>query len=474
MHDVTIKRAATEVAAFEAIMVSSVDRATVATGSLREVSTLAWPTIVGMLSFTLMEVADTYFVGRLGTVELAAIGISTMLVFVLHSFCFGLVGAARVVIAQLDGAGQRTRFSNGAGTALMAALFLGALFFPLRLVSDALFAALGGSPDVQRVASEYFDARLLGSWAFFAMTGMGNVLKGTGDTRTPMRVNLVVNGLNIGLDPLFIYGWGPVPAMRHIGAAHATTFALLVGFCLMLYAARKRFPGSWKPDMELIWSILRYGVPMGIQWMLEAASWVVFLGIMARISDAALAANTAVMKILTVSFLPGYGIAEAANVLAGRYAGSGRNDLIRVVWKNAVFFGAGLMGAMGLLFLIAPELLIGIFADDPEIIRIGSQFLRIAAVFQIVDAMGIISSNTLTGTGDTRFTLIVSLSSAWLIFVPAAWYLATQTSLGAVGAWYGLTLHLAVLASVCAWRIFQGGWQGRTMIRTASVVDVSG
>lgn len=446
-------------------MVPSIPQSAPAPGSLREVSTLAWPTIIGMLSYTLMEVADTYFVGRLGKVELAAIGISTMLVFVLHSFCFGLVGAARVVIAQLDGAGQRKRFSNAAGTTLMAALALGALFFPLRFVSHHLFAALGGSPEVQLVASEYFDARLLGSWAFFAMTGLGNVLKGTGDMRTAMRVNLIVNGLNIALDPVFIYGWGPIPAMRHVGAAHATTLALLVGVVLMLLAARKRFTGSWRPNAKLLGSILRYGIPMGIQWMLEAASWVVFLGIMARISDVALAANTAVMKILTVSFLPGYGIAEAANVLAGRYAGRGRNDLIRVVWKNSVILGGGLMGLMGLLFLIAPALLIGIFTDDPEIIRIGTQFLRVAAVFQIVDALGIISSNTLTGTGDTRFTLIVTLTSAWAIFVPSAWYLATQTSLGAIGAWYGLTLHLAVLASVCAWRIFQGGWRGKTMVR---------
>lgn len=438
-----------------------------ARGSMKEVGLLAWPTIVGMLSFTLMEVADTFFVGRLGTVELAAIGISTMLVFVLHSFCFGLMGAARVIIAQLDGAGKPELFSRVAGTTLALACVLGLTVLPLTLVSQHIFALLGGSDAVQRIGTEYFNARMLGSWAFFMMVGMGNVLKGTGDMRTPMRINIIANTLNIVLDPILIYGFGPIPAMRHVGAAHATTIALLVGMAMMLWAARRRIIGSWRPLLQIFRSTLRYGGPMGIQWMLEAASWLVFFGLMARFGDAEVAAYTAVMKILTVSFLPGFGIAEAANVLAGRYSGSGNDHIIPRLWKSAVSIGVLLMGLCGVVFFAAPHALIGIFTQDPEILRIGAIFLRIAALFQVVDAIGIISSNTLTGTGDTRFTMIVALSSAWLVFVPLAWLLSQKTSLGSVGAWVGLVTHLCILGVIFSWRIHQGGWKGRTMVHDA-------
>lgn len=437
-------------------------------GSTREVRQLAWPTIVSMLSFTLMEVADTYFVGRLGVVELAAMGLSTMVVFVLHSFCFGLLGATRVVIAQLDGAERRELFSHGAGTTLLLALIVGALVMPLSLVSQPLFALLGGSAEVQQVAVEYFNTRLYGSWAFFVMIGLGNVLKGSGDMRTPMRINLGVNTLNIALDPVLIYGLGPIPAMRHIGAAHTSTIVLILGMLAMFWATRQRFRGSWRPQVALFTANLRYGIPMGVQWMLEGASWVVFMGLMARIGDAALAANTAVMRIISVSFLPGYGIAEAANVLAGRYTGAGEEALVPRVWRSAVLLGVILMGLCGVIFFIVPEPLIRIFSTDPEIVRIGALFLQIAAVFQVADALGIISSNTLTGTGDTRFTMWVALGSAWLIFVPVAWYLSQHTPLGAIGAWVGLVLHLCTQALVFGWRVHRGGWKGKSVVRATS------
>lgn len=433
-------------------------------GSIQEVGLLAWPTIISMLSFTLMEVADTFFVGRLGTVELAAIGISTMLVFVLHSFCFGLMGAARVVIAQLDGAERTDQISHGAATTLVLALLLGVLVLPLTLVSPRIFALLGGSDAVQLVAVEYFNTRLWGSWAFFVMIGMGNVLKGTGNMKAPMRVNIVVNVINIGLGPSLIYGWGPFPELRHIGAAHTSTIALIIGMVLMFWTTRRHILGVWTPRLTLFATTLRYGIPMGIQWMLEGASWVVFMGLMGRIGDVSLAATTAVMRILSVSFLPGYGIAEAANVLAGRYTGSGDTHLIPKVWKSSVQIGVGLMGLCGFLFFVFPEPLIRIFASDPEIIRTGSLFLRIAAVFQVVDALGIISSNTLTGTGDTRFTMVIALASAWLIFVPIAWFLSQKTAMGAPGAWVGLVLHLCVLGTIFGWRVFQGGWKGKGVV----------
>lgn len=432
-------------------------------GSTREMVLLAWPTIIGMLSFTIMDVADTFFVGLLGIEQLAAIGISTMFAFVINSFALGLSGAFRVIVAQLDGGASRDRFGVACGTALAFSLSLGAILLSLRFVSEEIFALFGGSAEVQALAVEYFNIRVYGLWAFIGMTSMGNLLKGAGEVKIPMRTNLLVNALNIALDPIFIFGFAGIPAMGIAGAAWVTNIVVAIGFAVMFLAARRHFRQTWRPEWAMVQAALKYGLPMGIQFTLEALAWTIFMGLMGRISDAAMAANTAVMRIISVSFLPGYGISEAANILAGRYAAAGRPDLVRRVWVSGLKVGIAVMGACGIVFFTLPEHLVGIFSQDPEIIAYGVQFLTIAALFQIFDATSMITMNTLNGTGDTRFTLVFSLASAWLIFVPLSTYLVTRTDAGAVGAWYAICTHLAILSAILSARVFQGGWRGKTL-----------
>lgn len=438
-------------------------------GSVKEMVHLAWPTLIGMLSFTLMDVADTFFVGLLGVTQLAAVGISSMFAFVINSFALGLFGAFRVIIAQLDGGENREKYGAAVGTAFAFALTMGILFCGLRFVSSDIFALLGGSEEVQALAGDYFDVRTLGLWAFIAMTTLGNVLKGTGEVKIPMRTNVFINALNIVLDPIFIFGWAGISAMGMNGAAWATNVACVVGFIIMFWAARKHFPMPWKFEWSMLKTALRYGIPMGLQFTLEALAWTIFMGLMGRVSDAALAANTAVMRIISVSFLPGYGISEAANILTGRYSGARRPDLVKKVWISGLKVGISVMGAFGILFFTIPEHLIGVFSSDPEIVRYGVQFLSIAALFQIFDATTMISQNSLNGAGDTRFTMIVSLSSAWLVFVPLANYLVMKTDAGAVGAWYAICTHLGILSVVLGLRFLQGGWRGKTLYDEARV-----
>lgn len=432
-------------------------------GSVQETVQLAWPTIIGMLSFTAMEVADTYFVGQLGRAELAAIGMATMCVFLINSFAIGLFGSVRIIIAQQDGAGEHSRFGESAGTALVSSLVFGAGLLLLPLLSPWLFSLVGGSSEVQTIAREYFDARMWGAWAFFGMIAMSNVLKGVGKMQIPMRTNLLINALNIVLDPFFIFGWAGLPRMNHLGAAWVTNGVVYLGFFILLWAARKHFTQTWRPHWELFRAMIRYGLPMGVQWSLEALAWTVFMSLMGTVSDAAMAAHTAVMRIISVSFLPGYGLAEAVNVLSGRYAGAGRPELVPKVWRSGLKVGVVAMGLCGVLFFLFPSQLIGLFSDDAEVLAYGVQFLTIAALFQIFDATAIITTNTLNGTGDTRVAMFISLGSAWTIFVPLSWYLVTQTSLGANGAWYALCLHLVVLSAVLSLRILHGGWRGKTL-----------
>lgn len=424
-----------------------------------ELLRLAWPAVIAMLSFTVMDVADTLFVGQLGKDELGALGLSTTIVFVLQSFAFGLLAATRVVTSQFDGAAQQRRFGGAATASLLLSVGIGVCFIPLALFSDTIFAATGASENVQRIAREYFNIRVFGVWAWLAMIGLGNFLKGTGDTRTPMMIAVVANTLNVVLDPILIFGLGPFPELTHRGAAHATNIASLTGGLLSFVIVHLRVAGGWRYSPRALRSTLSLGLPMGLQWFFEMASWSVFISVVARIGDSELAAHTIVIKIIMVSFLPGLGIGESASVLAGRLVGGLRDDLILPLWRRAAGLGLVLMGFCGALFFVFPRALIGAFGAEGDVLAIGQQLLFVAAVFQLADALAMISSQTLDGTGDSRFTMTVSVSTAWLLFVPLTILFAFVLDFGAVGAWWAICARLFTMAAVYSWRLHSGRWR---------------
>ena len=428
---------------------------------ITEVLGLSWPIMVSMLSFTAMIVVDSIFVARLGTAPLAAVGMAMSVTFLVLSFAMGLLRGTRVIAAQRTGSGDEDAVNRSIWQGLWLAWAFGLAVAALAPTGDVLFRLMGGSPEVARYADHYFTVRIAGAPVTFTLLALNSWFEGQGDTRTPMVATVIANGLNIALDPIFIFGWGPVPAWGIHGAAASTVLAVGVGALFAGWRAWRLLRGRGvprSPDLGLLRAIVKVGLPMGVSRTLEVGAWVLFVSILARIGEAELAAHVIVLRIVSVSFLPGYAIGEASGVFVGQAVGAGRPELARQAWKSSVIVAIAIMTLMGILFVAIPHPFIAVFKAAPEVAEIAVALMAVAAAFQLADALAMVGIGSLTGAGDTRFVMMMSVGAGWLIQLPVAWLLVFGLGLGAVGAWLGLVFEIGVLAVIATWRVRGSAW----------------
>lgn len=434
-------------------------------GGVREVTHVAWPIVVGMLSYTAMGVTDTLLVGQVGKTELAAVGLGTTAIFLINSFFLGALHGTRIVSSQATGAGKPWMARAAAWHGMALALVFGLLVVGLAGIDEHIFALMGGPPEVQALARQYFAVRAMSAPFWYITLALCDFYQGTGDTRTPMKINLLANGLNIGLDLLLIFGWGPIPAMGVKGAALGTAIASAIGMVVILRRFLRQHPHRPRLRAYMFRKLLDVGLPIGVHYLLGVSGFAVFTAMLARMGEDELAANQIAFRILSMSFLPGHGIGEAAGVLTGQYIGAGKVPQARRAFHTALMLAVAVMGAMGLLFWAVPEPLIRLFQDDRAVIEIGRELLLVAAVFQIFDAVAMTATGALNGTGDTRFTMMASVLASWLVMVPTAYLLGISLEMGATGAWLGMTFEIIVLAFVLMHRFRSGAWQARAVVR---------
>lgn len=433
-----------------------------------EVLNLSWPIVLSMLSYTAMDLADTIFVGWLGTAELAAVGLATTVFFVLNGFFFGALQGVTVVTSQSEGANHHRRAIDSAVAGLLLAIPFGLFVLFLSPFQEVIFAIMGGEPHVQAMAGDYFVIRTLGALGLFAMIVVCNHYQGLGDTRTPMVLTMVANGINIIVDPLLIFGIGPFPAMGVEGAALATVMAQFVGMALALgHFFRGRAVGGvravWRRCYQAVRdvgpAVLRLGLPMGVRNAVGVLAFGVFTAVLARMGTTELAAHQIALKVISVSFLPGYGIGRASGILAGQHVGADQDDHVANTLKASLTVALAFMGALGMCFWFFHGSITSIFTPDEATARLAGQLLIVAALFQLTDAAAMVTSSTLDGCGDTRFTMLAGVTSSWVILVPCAWLFGFYFEGGAVGAWLAMVVHIFVLALVLLTRFHSGRWR---------------
>lgn len=435
------------------------DRAHFKQGSVREVIRLAWPIVVSMLSYTAMGVADTLFVGWIGKTELGAVGLATTAFFLVNGFFLGALNGVKVVSAQATGAKDHRQAESSAWQGAILSIPFGLIVIALGLLHEEIFNLLGGTVGVRTLAGEYLVIRVYSAGFWYVSWAVCNAMQGMGDTRTPMVINIVANGLNVALDPIFIFGLGPIPALGVQGAAIATIIACASGMvlALVLFIRAKGFNPRFEPRVAK--RVLALGLPIGVRFFLEIGGWTVFTALLARMGENELAANQIAINIIKISFMPGYAISDAACILAGNYFGAGDFKNVRRSFHNSLKVAVTFMAFFGLLFWIVPDLLIRCFQDDPAVLEIGRELLWVAAFFQIFDAVAMVAVGALNGVGDTRYTMYVSILASWFVLVPMAILLGVTFGLGALGAWLGLTGEIVFVAAVLMRRFYSNGWK---------------
>lgn len=434
---------------------------------IKSVLTLAYPVVVGMMARTVMGLVDVIMVGRLGVAQLAAVGLGFhFVILIVYSFSNFNVGVQALASRRY---GERNFLQCGdvvqrtvlfIWTIGLAGSIAGFFYGPV------IFSWFTDDPEVYRYGSTYVSIRLLEMFAVAIMGVHRGFFDGIGKTTVYMKTMLIMNGLNIALNYMLIFGKFGIPQLGVTGAALGSMISSYVGAAVIFWFAfrpeiRDKFKlyTNMRVDLKLVGKLYRLSVPVMFQTFMLFAGFLTFLKITGMISTVSLAASNACMNIISVSFMPGFGIGIAAATFVGQNLGAGKPDMAEKMAVEAIKFGVVFMGALGVLFLAVPGLILRMFTPDQAIIDDGIMPLRIVGVVQFIDAVGLILANILRGAGMTTYVMVVDILVIWALFVPAAYLFGITLNYGNSGAWFALALYIVAFAGTLWIAFKKGNWK---------------
>lgn len=420
----------------------------------RELVALAWPITVSTLSFTVMTVVDTAFVGRLGPAALAGVGLGGIAVWTVVCFGFGMLRAVKVLVSQSVGAGERDEVLPLLGAGVLAALGLAGLSLLVGLPIAQHLPDFSGSAEAGRVARLYMSIRLFGAPIVLVSCAIREARYGLGDSRSPMYAALLSNALHVPLNYLLIFKAG----LGIAGAAYATVFVQVVECAWMLAIQHKQGLGLRAARLKHVLAVLRIGLPTGTELLLGVAAFSALVLLIARKGEVDLAAHQVALQILHFAFMPAVSIGEAASVLAGQAVGANDDCRVLLIAKNALALAVGYAFGCALIFVLGAVPLLRLFTSDLEVQHVGVQLLYVAAGFQIFDAATIVGRAVLRGAGDVRVPALLAIGSGWMFIPGLTWFLGIRHGLGAVGGWLSLTVDICCGALLFWWRLGRGHW----------------
>jgi putative MATE family efflux protein len=447
------------------------------TGSLLR---LAWPVMLSNLFQTLYNFVDRFWLARLGKVPIAALALSWPLIFLVLSLGSGITIAGTALVAQYTGARRPDDANLAAGqvvgfTTLLAILLAIAGLFAAR----PILTLMGAEQELVTAATTYLRIIYAGIPLMFGTFVVTALLNGVGDTVTPMILMGVSVGLNLILDPLLIFGWGPFPEWGIAGAAAATVLArgllALVGF-VYLFSGRLGIhlrPSHLRPRWGLIRRIVSIGGLASIGNTGTALGFSIMNGALARIGTAVLSAFGIGNAFISIVLMPAMGLGQATATMVGQNLGAERPDRAqRSVWSGIGISSAILVSA-AIVVLLLRQHLIGFFLTDPEVLAVGSEMLLIVAV--AFPFMGIIQviMGAYQGSGHTFYSMFFGLFRLWALRVPLVFLLGFTLGMGASGVWwamFGSNLGTAGLSLAC---FLTGNWRRRVIRDPANLLDVT-
>jgi MATE family multidrug resistance protein len=435
--------------------------------SYRRIFDILWPVLISQLSFTLMGILDTVMVGRLGVVELAAVGLGNFLVFWFMSFFFGMNTGVNTLVAQAVGAND----PKNAGIALGQGLYLAVISTVVMLACLPAVPTVVGwtqaSAELQAEAIPYMQVRIFAAIFYLVLGVFDNFYRGLGETRLPMVCGIAQLVLNFFFNWVLIYGNLGAPAMGTVGAAWGTAAAQAIvaiglGAILWLAPANRRtyhLATAWPFRWPIFRTLSILALPIGLQIFLEMGGITVFTALVAQLGADQLAATNAVISAWSAAFMTALSFSVVATTLAGQAIGAGRPDLAREGVRRTLQLGMVVTLALGVCYVAFPEQLISYFVAPEELGRVlpyaRPLFLVVAACI-VFDLYLNVYAGALRGAGDVRYALVINLVSAWVIFVPATYFAIHRW--GLLGAWCCLIVHTAFFAFMLYLRYRGDAW----------------
>ncbi len=432
----------------------------------RAIVLLSIPMILEMVMESTFAVVDIYFVGKIGENAINTVGLTESVLMLVYSLAIGLAMGATAMISRRIGEKKPEEAANVAVQAIMLsatiAIIVGALGF---YFAEDILRMMGASDEMISSGIGYTKIIFATNIVIMLIFLLNGVFRGAGDASIAMRVLWLSNGLNIILDPIFIFGFGPIPAFGVEGAAIATTIGRGTGVLFQLYIL---FNGSsiikislryFKIQLKVIWRLIDIGSGSFFQFFIGSASWIFMTYIISNnFSEMVLSGYIISIRVIIFTILPSWGIANAAATLVGQNLGAKQPERAeKSVWRSA-FFNMIFMVTVSIIFFTNAEFIIGIFSNKPEVIQAGVQSLKIIIGGYLFFAYGMVLSQAFNGAGDTYTPTAINFVAFWMIQIPLAWYLVNQ-GYGPPGVYWSIFFSESILALICIYVFRLGRWK---------------
>jgi putative MATE family efflux protein len=427
---------------------------------------LAIPMILEMMMESLFAVADIFFVSKINDKAVATVGLTESVLTLIYSIGIGLSAAATAIVARRIGEGDKRSAAEAAAQVIILALVISLLIaVPGYFYAHDLLLFMAKDPEVAESGYKFTRIMLTCNLPILLLWMLNGIFRGAGDASTSMRALWIANGVNLVLDPIFIFGFGPVEAMGVTGAAVATTIGRSVGVAYQLWQLFgvgkiiKINLADLKPNGEIIKRLVKIGSGSTGQYLIASASWIFVMWILAQIGTSVTAGYTIAIRIIIFTILPSWGMANAAATLVGQNLGANQPDRAeKSVWRTA-YLNMIFMAIVGVIYLIWAPFFIRLFSSDPEIVNSGALALRILAGGYVFYGYGMILAQSLNGAGDTKTPTILNFIFFWLVETPLAYFLALQLNWGQTGVYYSIVIAESLLAVAAIWVFKRGKWK---------------
>jgi putative MATE family efflux protein len=429
---------------------------------------LAIPMILEMMMESLFAVVDIFFVAKLGEHAIATVGLTESVVVLVYAVGFGISMAATALVSRRFG---EKKYSE-AGSAAFQLLIIGGAISVILGILGWIFAGdilglMGAEPAVVASGVMYSQIIFAGNTAIMLLFLINGAFRGAGQAHHAMRSLWIANGLNIFLDPLFIFGFGTWSGWGLEGAAVATTFGRSVGVVYQLYHL---FNGKHrlkiiKENIEISWKIMKKILSISLggmgQFLIDSVAWIALTRMNAEFGSTALAGYTIAFRILMFTILPAWGLSAAAATLVGQNLGANQPqraaDAVWITTRYTVIFMASVTG----IYLLFASSLAGVFTDTPEIQAIAAQGLQVIACGYVFFAIGMVLTQALNGAGDTKTPAWINIGVLWFTEIPLAYLLAFTFELEYLGIFIAIAFSHSFHSLVTLFIFRKGKWKTR-------------
>lgn len=435
--------------------------------SFKNIWLLAWPVMISQVLFTTLNIVDMFWIGKLGASQVASVAIAGSIMGVTFAITQIFYAGNLAMVARFAGRGERNEIKSvvihSFVLAFLAAIVLSVSGF---ILAPSIFRLFGATEVVRTLGINYIRIVFLALPFFFGAFVVFATLTALGDTKTPTKVTAVASLFNILLDPLLIFGIWKFPKLGVTGAAVATSLshslALVVGIFILYRRGYVRIPFP-KINWKTIASILKIGIPACLQGITRPFTGMIMFRIVAFYGTAAIAAFGIGMRTLGLMFIYLTGLMTSVQTLVGQSLGAKKLKKAEEVVRRVLLIGFAIQIPVTILYILFAPQIISIFNNDPDVIRIGTEYLRIISLSLTLIAFTIAFGGAQYGAGDTKPPMVASVISNWVLKIPVAYIIANHLHLASRGVWIAIALSVLVESIIVAVFYYRGGWKRKKL-----------